>query len=105
MNACKLSLSGMDLGACVGSFFTGLLPDWLVPLLPYWPWALGILALGLAYRIAGVPGLAAMAGAIGYILGRRSVERHEHVDGVDAAPVVKPKPKKRQRTIFDMLKR
>lgn len=100
MNACKLSLSGMDLGACIGSFFTGLLPDWLVPLLPFWPWAVGILALGLAYRLAGVPGLAAMAGAIGYILGRRSVtpEPHEHVSGADAAPVVKPK--KKIRTIF-----
>lgn len=100
MNACKLSLSGIDVGACLGQLFGGLVPDWLAPLLPYWPWFLGIVVLGLAYRLAGVPGLAAAAGAIGYILGRRSVtpEPHEHVSGKDAAPVVKPK--KKVQTIF-----
>lgn len=99
MNACSLSLSGMDVGACLAQLFSGFVPDWLAPLLPYWPWFLGIAVLGAAYRLAGVPGLAAAAGAIGYILGRRSVEQHEHVDGKDAAPPVKPK--KKVRTIFN----
>ena len=92
---CKLGF-GMDIGACVGSWFGGLLPDWLVPLLPYW-WVLALIAVGgLAYRVAGVPGVAAFFGAVGFILGRRSVEHHEHVDGPDAAP---PQPKRRA-TIF-----
>lgn len=100
MNACNLSLSGMDVGACLGQLFSGLVPDWLVPLLPYWPLAAIILVLGIAYRLAGVPGLAAAAGAIGYILGRRSVEQHEHVDGKDAVvPKRGPLPKKR-KTLF-----
>lgn len=98
MNACNLSLSGMDVGACLSQLFSGLVPDWLAPLLPYWPLAAVILVLGIAYRLAGVPGLAAAAGAIGYILGRRSVEPgHEHVDGKDAAP---PVTKKKRPTLF-----
>lgn len=92
MNACGLNF-GMDVGACISSMVTGWLPDWLVPLLPYWPLAATILALGVAYRIAGLPGITAAAAAIGYIFGRRSVkdEPHEHVSGHDAAPPVKKK--------------
>lgn len=97
MNACGLNF-GMDVGACISSMVTGWLPDWLVPLLPYWPLAAVILVLGVAYRIAGLPGITAAAAAIGYILGRRSVkeEAHEHVSGHDAAPPVK----KKRKTLF-----
>jgi len=97
MNACGLNF-GMDVGACISSMVTGWLPDWLVPLIPYWPWAAVILVLGVAYRIAGLPGITAAAAAIGYILGRRSVkeEAHEHVSGHDAAPPVK----KKRKTLF-----
>lgn len=97
MNPCGFSF-GMDIGACVSSMATGWLPDWLVPLLPYWPWAAVILALGIAYRIAGIPGITAAAGAVGFILGRRSVtdEAHEHVSGHDAAPPVE----KKRKTLF-----
>ena len=97
MNACGLNF-GMDVGACISSMVTGWLPDWLVPLLPYWPWLAVILVLGVAYRIAGLPGITAAAAAIGYILGRRSVkeEAHEHVSGHDAAPPVK----KKRKTLF-----
>lgn len=35
---------------------------------------------------------------------KSSAEPHEHVSGKDAAPVVKPKPAKRTRTISDMFK-
>jgi len=96
MNACGLNF-GMDVGACISSMVTGWLPDWLVPLLPYWPLAAVILVLGVAYRIAGLPGITAAAAAIGYILGRRSVkeEAHEHVAGKDAAP-----PVKKRKTLF-----
>ena len=97
MNPCGLNF-GMDIGACISSMATGWLPDWLVPLLPYWPWFAVILVLGVAYRIAGLPGITAAAAAIGYILGRRSVkeEAHEHVSGHDAAPPVK----KKRKTLF-----
>ena len=60
MNACGLKF-GMDVGACISSMVTGWLPDWLVPLLPYWPWFAVILVLGVAYRIAGLPGITAAA--------------------------------------------
>lgn len=96
MNPCGLNF-GMDIGACISSMATGWLPDWLAPLIPYWPWFAVILVLGVAYRIAGLPGITAAAAAIGYILGRRSVkeEAHEHVSGHDAAP-----PVKKKRTLF-----
>ena len=97
MNPCGFSF-GMDIAACISSMATGWLPDWLVPLLPFWPWAAVILVLGIAYRIAGLPGITAAAAAIGYILGRRSVkdDAHEHVSGHDAAPPVK----KKRETLF-----
>lgn len=97
MDACGLNF-GMDVGACISSMFAGWVPDWLAPLLPFWPWAAVILALGIAYRIAGLPGITAAAAAIGYILGRRSVkdDAHEHVSGPDAAPPVK----KKRKTLF-----
>ena len=98
MNACNLSLSGMDVGACLGQLFSGLVPDWLGPLLPYWPWAAVILVLGIAYRLAGVPGLAAAAGAIGYILGRRS--KAVETDEIWPDPDKPVKPKKKRPTLF-----
>lgn len=95
MNPCSFSF-GMDVGACISSMAAGWVPDWLAPLLPYWPWAAVILALGLAYRIAGLPGITAAAAAIGYILGRRSVRTEEQFPHPDAAPPVK----KKRKTLF-----
>jgi hypothetical protein len=63
-----------------------LIPDWLVPLVPYWPLALIVAGAGLAWRIAGAPGLATFAAAVGFVLGRRSVKTD--------API-QPKKKKR----------
>jgi hypothetical protein len=63
-----------------------LIPDWLVPLLPYWPLALVIAGAGLAWRIAGAPGLATFAAAVGFILGRRSAKQHA---------LIQPKKKRR----------
>lgn len=95
MNACGLNF-GMDVGACISSMVTGWLPDWLVPLLPFWPWAAVILALGIAYRIAGLPGITAAAAAVGYILGRRSVRTEDQFPHPDEAPPAK----KKRKTLF-----
>ncbi len=65
-----------------------LIPDWLVPLLPYWPWFAVVIGCGIAHRIAGKPGLAAFAAAVGFILGRRSVKQD--------API----PPKKKRRLF-----
>lgn len=91
MSACQIGF-GMDIGACLSSLI--VLPDWLVPLLPYWPFAAVAVGAGLAWRLAGAPGLAAFAAAVGFILGRRSAEVHEHVQGKDAAPPVPVKKKR-----------
>lgn len=101
MTGCEIGLGkSLDIPVCLHSLATSWLPDWVWPLLPYWP-VLGILiALGLAYRFAGLPGLTAAAGAIGFILGRRSV-KHEPIEA-DLPPKDRaqaPKPKKR-KTIF-----
>jgi hypothetical protein len=74
MTGCEIGIGKtFDLGLCLRSMTTGWLPDWAVALLPYWPWLAAIVVLGLAYRIAGLPGITAAAGVIGFILGRRSV--------------------------------
>lgn len=91
----------------IGHALTGWVPDWFWPLLPYWPWAVVLLALGIAYRFAGWPGVTAVAGAIGFIFGRMTARKpepdaHEHVPaGPDAAPPVgKPRLGSKQNPIF-----
>lgn len=82
---CTIGLGGIDLSGC----FAGWVPDWLVPLLPYWPWAAVIIGGGIAWRIAGTPGLAAFAAAVGFILGRRSVTTEEQYPHPDEKPAKK----------------
>ena len=94
MNAC--GLVSFDLGKCIGGYLTGWMPEWLLPLLPYWPWAAILVGGGLAWRFAGAPGLAAFAAAVGFILGRRSVQTEDQFPHPDVPPV---QPKKR-KTLF-----
>lgn len=100
MNACEFSaFEKFDLGACVGSVAFGWVPDWLWPLLPYWPWVVVIGGAGMAYRFAGWPGVAAFFGGVGFIAGRASVKHVTTEEQYDAPPA--PKPKKKRPTIFD----
>jgi hypothetical protein len=105
MNACDFSVwEKFDLGACAHSLAFGWVPDWVWPLLPYWPVAAIILGAAISWKMAGTPGLGIFAGVVGFILGRMSVtpEPHEHVSGKDAAVPQREKlPKKKVRTIFD----
>lgn len=80
---CTVGLGGVDLSGCI------VLPDWLVPLLPYWPWLAVVAGAGLAWRFAGAPGLAAFAAAVGFILGRRSVTTEEQYPHQDEKPAKK----------------
>ena len=89
MNPC--TFPGLDLGKCMGATISSWLPDWLEPLIPYWPWAAVIGGAGLAYRLAGAPGLAAFAAAVGFILGRRSVTTEHQYPHPDEKPAPKPK--------------
>lgn len=97
MNACSFSaFDKFDIGACLHSLAFGWVPEWVWPWLPYWPWAAVLVGAGVAWRFAGMPGLVAFAGLVGFILGRRSVAPDVHeqlVGGKDAAP---PVPKHRQ---------
>ena len=93
MNSC--ALVGFDLGKCIGGYAAGWVPDWLVPLLPYWWVAALVGGAGIAYRLAGAPGLAAFAAAVGFILGRRSLPTEHQYPHPDD----KPAPKKR-KTLF-----
>ena len=82
-----------------------------IAFVPWWAWALaGLTLVGIVWKLAGWPGLIALAAGAGFALGRRSADDHEHVQGEDAAPspfrpgkVRKVPPGKRVRTIFDML--
>lgn len=108
MSACEFSvLDKFDLGACAWSVAFGWIPDWVWPWLPYWPWAAVLIGGGIAWRLAGMPGLVAFAGLVGFILGRRSVEpTHEHVDGTDADPPVRKRAKSKEReTVSDWFRR
>jgi hypothetical protein len=100
MTGCEIGIGKtFDLGLCLRSMTTGWLPDWAVALLPYWPWLAAIVVLGLAYRIAGLPGITAAAGVIGFILGRRSVPEPIETDLPAKDQIPAPKPKKR-KTLF-----
>lgn len=103
MNRC--GLLSFDLGACVGSWFTGWVPDWVWALLPYWPWLAIIAGAGIAYAIARWPGVVAFATAVGFIFGRRSVTS-EHPTPTPVKPVQHPAvPVKRRKTLADLFKR
>lgn len=75
MNGCN-PLFGFDAGLCAGGLFGAGL-DWATGAifgLPIWPLLiLAAVALGFAYRQAGVTGLTAAAVGIGFLLGRHSM--------------------------------
>ena len=99
MTGCEIGIGkSFDVPLCLHSMAVAWLPEWIWPLLPYWPVIGILLALGLAYRFAGLPGLTAAAGAIGFILGRRSVDTEPDY-GLPAKDV-EPAPKKKRKTIF-----
>ena len=91
---CAIGLGqNFDLGLCIKTTLVDWTPDWLEPLLPWWPLAAVIVGAGVAYRLAGAPGLAAFAAAVGFVLGRRSVEPIE----TDISPKDTIPPPKRKR--------
>jgi hypothetical protein len=90
MNKCKLEF-GFDVGACLHDLALGWIPTWVWEYAWLWPWAAAIVGAGLAYRLAGAPGLAAFAAAVGFILGRRSVPTSEQYPHPDEKPAPKPK--------------
>jgi hypothetical protein len=93
-------LIGLDLGQCAWGIASG----W-AGMIPWWGWALAVLILvGVVWKIAGWPGLIALAAGVGFIFGRRSVAERD-----DIWPHHDPKPakapKKRRKTIFDRWRR
>lgn len=105
MSKCEFSaFDKFDLAGCAHSLAFGWIPDWVWMIAPYWPWVVIVGGAGMAYRHAGWPGVAAFAGGVGFIAGRKSVkapkDQHEHVTGHDAAPPISA-PKKKRPTIFD----
>lgn len=95
MSACDIGF-GMNIGDCLKGLALGWVPEWLWPMLPYWPWLVVIGGVGMAYRFAGWPGVAAFFGGVGFLLGRRSVSTDEQYPHPD--PVIQPK--KPRPTIF-----
>lgn len=92
--------------ACVLDPFgclTGAFWAWIATI-PLWVWVVGALVLiGAVWKFSGWPGLLGLAGAVGFILGRRSADpEHEHVTGKDAAPAPRVKRKGKRPTIFDI---
>jgi hypothetical protein len=94
-----------DPGACVASAWYGLLAA-----VPWWAWVIAVLiAIGMVWKLAGWPGLIALAFGVGYfardiLRAYQVVRRHEpieNVDGDDAAPPPKKRVKKR-KTLQDL---
>ena len=106
MNTCTISF-GMDIGKCIASLTLGWVPDWLWPLMPYWPIIAILVGAGVSYRLAGPIGLGVFGAVIGFIGGRRSAEDfHEHVGGKDATPPVRTPSQskaKRKNVLFGRL--
>lgn len=94
----QCSLLGFDLGGCLG----GLL-FWWVPLVPSWGWLLAALVVvGVVWKLAGWPGLLALAAAAGFFLGRRSANEPDDIWPHPDDPKPLPKRKKARPTIFNM---
>lgn len=90
---CAIGLGqNFDLGLCIKTTLVDWTPDWLEPLLPWWPLAAVIVGAGLAWRLAGAPGLAAFAAAVGFVLGRRSIDTsNPELPDADQAPPIRKK--------------
>lgn len=98
----------VDPGGCIAAGWSNLLAA-----VPWWAWvALALVAIGLAWRLAGWPGVVALAFVGGYFardlmrawrVVRAPHEPVEHVDGPDAEPAPKRQPKKR-KTLEDLFR-
>jgi hypothetical protein len=90
MNAC--SLLRFDLGSCLGGMLF-----WWVPLVPWWAWLLvALIVVGIVWKVAGWPGLIALAAGAGFFLGRRSVTDDDIWPNTDPKPQKLPKAKVRR---------
>lgn len=77
-----------------------------VALIPWWTWwALALAAVGAVYKFAGWPGIVALAGAVGYLLGRNGVSKLPDAVLPPAEPAKPaPPPKKRMKSLEDLIR-
>lgn len=95
MNGCAIGIGqNFDLGLCVRSTVLSWLPEWAWQLAPYWPVLAAIIAIGVAWRFAGVPGIAAVSAIIGFILGRRSTDDGRNPEIPAKDQIVPPRRRK-----------
>lgn len=92
----ECGLIGFDLGACAW----GIVSGW-AGMVPWWVWALvALVVIGIVWKVAGWPGLLALAAGVGFILGRRSAR--EAPDEIWPDPDPKPVRVKPRRTLRDV---
>jgi hypothetical protein len=95
----------MDPGGCIAAGWANLLAT-----VPWWAWlVIALVVIGMAWKLAGWPGLIALALGAGYfardVLAAYRVvrtDRHENVDGDDASPP--PTKPKRRKTLQDLIR-
>jgi hypothetical protein len=105
MSGCELGLGKtFDLGICIKSVAVGWVPDWLWPILPWWPLIVVVGGLGLVYRVAGWPGVGAFLFGFGFLVGRKSADAPEPIETDlpkrDRVPAPR-KPIKADNSIFE----
>jgi hypothetical protein len=100
------------IGACASNpwqCFTAPLWAWATGLDWYWYAIIALVVVGVVWKLAGWPGLLALAAGAGFILGRRSVEPEPvevpdedppHIRRLKQSQGVRPKPPTDSRSAF-----
>lgn len=84
----------LDPIGCVGSAMSA----WFASIAWYW-WALGgLIIVGAVWKFAGWPGLLALAGAAGYVLGRRDSSKEDDIWPDPDTPEL-PKPTRKPKPV------
>lgn len=102
MTGCEIGLGkSFDLGICLRSMTAGWVPDWVLWLLPYWPWLIVIGGLGLVYRLAGWPGVVSFVFGLGFLIGRKSTDKPKAVEpDYETGEPPRPERPKKRKTLF-----
>lgn len=86
MTTCSI----FTLGGCIHALLFGWVAD-----VPWWAWAaIALVIVGLVYKFSGWLGVVGLAGAVGFVLGRRSEQPVAKAQSTSRPPNVPQAPGK-----------